>query len=873
MVHTAADAHAPHARAAQHAEEVSSYLDVEAVVAAAVRSGADAVHPGYGFLSENAAFARAVAEAGLTFVGPTPEVIDEMGRKDRAREIAVAAGVPVVPSYALDDDPAGLAYPVLVKAAAGGGGKGMRTVRSAAELPEAVEAAQREARSAFGDDAMLVEKYVEHGRHVEVQVMGDAHGTVLHLWHRDCSAQRRHQKVVEEAPAPDLPPGVEETVLSSAVALAQQVGYTGAGTVEYLLDTDTGEVYFLEMNTRLQVEHPVTEAVTGLDLVELQLRVADGEPLGIAQQDVRREGHAIEARVYAEDAWHGFLPQAGTATVVRWPQVARVDHALEPGQKVGTGFDPMLGKVVVHAEDREVARDLLVQALDDTVVLGLTTNTGFLRALVDSPQFAAGPVDTAWLDTAPLTEPDDAGARALAGLALEQELRAAPRGAWQPDGFRVGGQRGPLVEDGRVLDTTGWVVPPSAPDADGLVRTGTFALGDGFVRRTSAGSEVVVRGQRFVLDRADPFRRSTTAGDGTLTAPMPGTVLAVSVAEGDTVEEGQTLGVLEAMKMEVALKAAYAGTVTEVGAATGDQPGLPESVTIWEVGPRDGLQNESAIVPVEAKAEFVERLVAAGLPVVEATSFVHPRWVPQLADSDELVELLVRRQGRDGRRHPVLVPNERGLQRAIDLGCQHVAIFGSATETFAQKNLNRSVDEQLAMFEPTVTRALAEGMDVRAYVSMCFGDPWEGEVPVGQVVRVGRQLLDLGASQLSLGDTIGVGTAGHVTALLDAFNAAGVGDDRLAVHFHDTYGQALANAHAALRHGVRTFDASAGGLGGCPYAESATGNLATEDLVWMLHGLGVATGVDLEALVATSTWMADVLGRPSPSRVVAALAG
>ncbi|MCW2867951.1 MAG: hydroxymethylglutaryl-CoA lyase, partial [Marmoricola sp.] len=294
---------------------------------------------------------------------------------------------------------------------------------------------------------------------------------------------------------------------------------------------------------------------------------------------------------------------------------------------------------------------------------------------------------------------------------------------------------------------------------------------------------------------------------------------------------------------------------------------LPERVTIYEVGPRDGLQNENGSVPVEAKADIVHRLVAAGLPVVEATSFVHQRWVPQLADAAELQELL----GPEGRRHPVLVPNERGLDRALELGCEHVAIFGSATETFAQKNLNRSLDEQFAMFEPTVTRARAAGLDVRAYVSMCFGDPWEGAVPIDQVVEVGRRLFELGASQLSLGDTIGVGTAGHVGDLLTAFNEAGLPDDVLAVHFHDTYGQALANALAALQHGVTTFDASAGGLGGCPYAESATGNLATEDLVWMLHGLGVATGVDLDALVATSTWMAGVLGRPSPSRVVTAL--
>ncbi len=296
-------------------------------------------------------------------------------------------------------------------------------------------------------------------------------------------------------------------------------------------------------------------------------------------------------------------------------------------------------------------------------------------------------------------------------------------------------------------------------------------------------------------------------------------------------------------------------------------PGLPERVTIYEVGPRDGLQNEPTIVPVHVKAEFIARLEAAGLPVVEATSFVHPRWVPQLADAEELLTVVDHRGTM-----PVLVPNERGLDRALEAGVRHVAIFGSATETFARRNLNRSWDEQFAMFEPTVKRALAEGLDVRAYVSMCFGDPWEGEVALDQVVRSGQRLLDLGCYQLSLGDTIGVGTAGHVTALLEAFNAAEVPDDLLAVHFHDTYGQALANAHAALRHGVTTYDASAGGLGGCPYARSATGNLATEDLVWMLRGLGVETGVDLEALVATSTWMAEQLGRPSPSAVVRALA-
>ncbi len=302
-------------------------------------------------------------------------------------------------------------------------------------------------------------------------------------------------------------------------------------------------------------------------------------------------------------------------------------------------------------------------------------------------------------------------------------------------------------------------------------------------------------------------------------------------------------------------------------------PALPARVRIYEVGPRDGLQNEPAIVPVETKAEFVRRLLDAGLPVVEATSFVHPKWVPQLADAADLLDILAADLGDAARELPVLVPNERGLDRALEKGAKHIAIFGSATETFANKNLNRSLDEQFAMFEPTVTRAREAGMDVRAYVSMCFGDPWEGEVPVDQVVSVGKRLFDLGASELSLGDTIGVGTPAHVTALLDGLNAAGLADDVLAMHFHDTYGQALSNALAALRHGVTTFDASAGGLGGCPYAKSATGNLATEDLVWMLNGLGVETGVDLERLVETSAWMAEQLGRPSPSAVVRALAG
>ncbi|MFC7491218.1 MULTISPECIES: hydroxymethylglutaryl-CoA lyase [unclassified Knoellia] len=298
-------------------------------------------------------------------------------------------------------------------------------------------------------------------------------------------------------------------------------------------------------------------------------------------------------------------------------------------------------------------------------------------------------------------------------------------------------------------------------------------------------------------------------------------------------------------------------------------PTLPPQITIYEVGARDGLQNEKTVVPAEVKAEFIRRLAAAGLATIETTSFVNPQWVPQLADASEVLDLL----GDEGRgpRRPVLVPNERGLDRALDAGVGAIAIFGSATETFARKNLNRTVDESIEMFRPVVERARDAGLWVRAYVSMCFGDPWEGPVPVQQVVDVCERLMDLGCDQLSLGDTIGVATSGHVARLLDALEQRHIGVDRIGVHFHDTYGQALSNTLVALRHGVTVVDSSAGGLGGCPYAESATGNLATEDLVWAMQGAGVRTGVDLESLLATSAWMAHQLGRPSPSAVVRAL--
>ena len=537
------------------------FLEPEAQVAQAVAAGADSVHPGYGFLSENPGFARAVAAAGLVWIGPPPEAMEAMARKDHARQIAVAAGVPVVPR----GEDAGL--PVLVKAAAGGGGKGMRVVREESELEEAKAAAAREARSAFGDDTLLVEKYVEHGRHIEVQVMADAHGHVIHLWERDCSTQRRHQKVLEEAPAPTISAAVRKLVTSSAVSLAREVGYANAGTVEFLLDADTDEAYFLEMNTRLQVEHPVTEAVTGLDLVELQLLVAAGEPLPIAQDDVTVGGHAIEARVYAEDAFGGFLPQAGTAAYVEWPRGVgiRVDQALESGQVVSTAYDPMLGKVIAHGPDRESARERLVAALDDTAILGLTTNAGFLRTLVASDEFRDATIDTAWLDHHDLAPPDPAPARELA--AWEVFLRdREDTGPFASDGFRLGSDPAPVVVE---LDEPVTLRVRPAIRAVAAVRHDRV--------------EVVHHGQRFVFDRPDVMGDHAAAiGDGAITAPMPGTVLDVRVGEGDAVEEGQVLGVLEAMKMELSLKAPFAGTVTTVGAAAGEQVKLGDALFVVE---------------------------------------------------------------------------------------------------------------------------------------------------------------------------------------------------------------------------------------------------------------------------------------------------
>lgn len=651
-VHSDADRDAPHVGAADIAVPVGpaaaseSYLSIPNLLEAARTTGADAVHPGYGFLSESSAFAQAVVDAGMVFIGPPADVLDSMGRKDRAREIAVSAGVPVVPAAHPSKgpqssvagviphwDPAAaeleeighqVGFPLMVKAAAGGGGKGMRIVREPASLRDALLAARREAKAAFGDDTMLFERYVEHGRHIEVQILADQHGSVVHLHERDCSVQRRHQKVLEEAPAVAISDAVRQLVLSSAVALGKEVGYVNAGTVEFLVKGE--EAFFLEMNTRLQVEHPVTELVTGKDLVALQLAVAQGDRLPFTQEQIGIRGHAIEARIYAEDSRHGFLPQAGTAELVQWPEGVRVDAALQSGQEVTTHYDPMLGKVIAWGATREAARHRLVKALDHTAILGLTSNVGFLRELADSDAFRDSDIDTAWLDSQlpqadepPL--PDEAWC--MAAWATAESLAAGGDGPFAAaDGWRTAGPPAPVLLPLRQQPTS-----PSGTDEDGLVRVdlkaGLVTRGgvrhdvrklvgeppeadgdeavtsanvlhleiDGFRRRGVVlsgwhGSVVVAyRGQNYAFQLGDDLAgHGAAVGDGSVLAPMPGTVLSVDVQAGDEVQAGDTLAVMEAMKMELALKAPSSGVVIEVNTQVGAQVDL--GATLFRVSPK-----------------------------------------------------------------------------------------------------------------------------------------------------------------------------------------------------------------------------------------------------------------------------------------------
>jgi acetyl-CoA/propionyl-CoA carboxylase biotin carboxyl carrier protein len=589
----------------------SSYLNADAIVEAALRTGAQAVHPGYGFLSENPSFANACVGAGLVFVGPPSGAIEAMGDKIRAKATVSAAGVPVVPGGGKpgdsDDELSGIAreigFPVLLKPSAGGGGKGMRLVRRAEELAEAISGARREAKSSFGDDTLLVERFVSEPRHIEIQVLADTHGGVLHLGERECSLQRRHQKIIEEAPSPLLLTAQRQAMGAAAVDAARAVGYTGAGTVEFIVNgADPDEHFFMEMNTRLQVEHPVTELVTGLDLVELQLRVAAGEPLPLTQENVALRGHAIEARVYAEDPARGFLPTGGRVLRLREPTGAsiRVDSALRPGLEVGGAYDPMLAKVIAHGPDRATALRRLDGALVDMTVLGVPTNVAFLRALLRHPDVVAGKLDTGLVErTLDELVDDNIPDPVYAVAALQRVLEMEPTGPiadpWElPGGWRLGAAAwstwrfalsGHDPVDVRVRGRAGAAevsVNGGEPAACALRADGDdleLRYAGATQRYQAAGDDgqrwLGRRGRAWALTETGPLAaaRADVGGTvgGSLRSPMPGTVLSVSVADGDRVRSGQPMLVIEAMKMEHTISAPIEGRVAELAVRPGSQ--------------------------------------------------------------------------------------------------------------------------------------------------------------------------------------------------------------------------------------------------------------------------------------------------------------
>ncbi|WTW98138.1 acetyl/propionyl-CoA carboxylase subunit alpha [Streptomycetaceae bacterium NBC_01309] len=645
VVYTDADEGSPHVLDADVAVRVPDYLDIPAVVAAAVRVGADAVHPGYGFLAENAAFARAVEAAGIVFVGPPAAAIELMGDKIRAKQTVSARGVPVVPGSSgagltdaqLADEARKVGFPVLLKPSAGGGGKGMHLVRDERLLADEIAAARREAAGAFGDDTLLVERWIDRPRHIEVQVLADTHGNVIHLGERECSLQRRHQKIVEEAPSPLLDARQRAAMGAAAVEAARSCGYVGAGTVEFIVSADRPDDYFfMEMNTRLQVEHPVTEEVTGLDLVECQIDIAEGAELPLTQDEMEMRGHSVEARIYAEDPDRGFLPGGGRVLLLGEPRhLVRVDSGLAEGSEVGTGYDPMLAKVIALGDDRDEALRNLRAALAETAVLGVHTNIGFLARLLADEDVVAGRLDTGLVEAAMPgllrgdTPPTVAVAAALlAHAALEPGAEPASGsgsvGGWTdpfsiPSGWRLG-EHAATVHRFRVEGAA----EPTAVRVHGRGRHTEVAYGDaderaavpahivvegpGEVRLTYDGLSEMYRyaladdGSWWLSRGADTWRAAPhdpvesaagaggVAGDGTLVAPMPGTVTVVKAAVGDRVTAGQAVVVVEAMKMEHAVTAPFDGTLTEVRVDVGTRVALDEVLAL--VHPEDAGEDE-----------------------------------------------------------------------------------------------------------------------------------------------------------------------------------------------------------------------------------------------------------------------------------------
>ncbi len=620
-VHSQADAHALHVKLADEAHLIGpapaaqSYLVIEKIIAAAKASKAECIHPGYGFLSENTAFARACTEAGIVFVGPPPSAIEAMGLKDRAKALMEKAGVPVVPGYHGDkQDPKFLkqkayeiGYPVLIKAVAGGGGKGMRRVEKHADFDDALEGAMREAQNAFGDARVLIEKYVSAPRHIEMQVFADTHGNAIHLNERDCSLQRRHQKVIEEAPAPGMSAALRAEMGQAAGAAAMAAGYVGAGTIEFIADgaggLKSGGFWFMEMNTRLQVEHPVTEAVTGLDLVEWQFRIAAGEKLPLKQDQVSLEGHAVEARLYAEDPEKSFLPSTGKLIALEFPkdEELRIDTGVEAGDEVTPFYDPMIAKLIAHGQTREAALDRLAEGLDATLVIGPRSNAGFLAALARAPDFRTGEFDTGFIDTH-LTElgagpqPLDHEAVAFGAQALvaRERDRLAERNngydsPWDADdGFQLSGTRRlflPLVAEGHRINAE---VAFDGGEAKVSVE-GAAPANDATAIAVAEAVYVLRRGRQTKLAPRDLGLEegADDSSGGLVRAPMHGKVLAVLVEQGASVTRGQRLAIIEAMKMEHTLTAAVDGTVAEIAVTVGVQ--IAEGAKVMMITPAEDV--------------------------------------------------------------------------------------------------------------------------------------------------------------------------------------------------------------------------------------------------------------------------------------------